>query len=126
MTKRIVTESLAAKPVTEISKDVKGHIRTLRALAKVAHGVMQTMLAFELQIKLSIDELENQPQLGGNTHPNTSKELLTLREAARKLGVSVTILRKNTEGRLPKPITTAERGVMYRRADVDQWLLRGA
>jgi predicted DNA-binding transcriptional regulator AlpA len=124
MTKRI-ERKLEAKKLTDIPEEVRGHIRTLDALAKVAHRIMQTMLAFELQIRLSINELESQPQLVDRIGLHTNKELLTLKEAARRIGVPSHVLQENREGGFPAPASIRGRTRMYRRAEVEQWLLDG-
>src|SRR4051812_31127082 len=85
------------------SEDIEAHLRALRQFAKIANQAMCAMMALELRIRRSIDELEIAHQQAVCTDLLRTKELLTLSEAASMLAVSVARLRNDGGRRYPSP-----------------------
>jgi hypothetical protein len=102
--------------------DIDAHLQSLGELARVVNRAMSQMIAFELRIRFSIDELESARQGVAVTDLHRTNDLLTASEVARKLGVSVWALRNNRTGRYPKPCPHRGSSLLYRKVDVQDWL----
>jgi predicted DNA-binding transcriptional regulator AlpA len=102
--------------------DIDAHLRSLGELARVVNRAMSHMLAFELRIRFSISELETASQSVAVTDLHRTNQLLTASEVARKLGVSVWALRNNRGGKFPTPWEHRGKSLLFRRAEVDEWL----
>jgi hypothetical protein len=74
---RIVKGGAKNKKVTSLPEAIEGHVHTLRELAKLVHRVMTTMMAFELQIRSSIEQLANQ-------HERTVRTSTELKDSLRQ------------------------------------------
>lgn len=107
-------------------EEVENHIQSLRELARFANQTWCHILTFELRIKSSIRELEAAGLNASVTDVYRTKELLTAREVARKLGISVQALRRDSNGLFPKPVRRRGGALVYARTDVDDWLMRVA
>ena len=108
--------NLAAK------EDIEAHIDSLRELAKVVNRIMCQMVASELRIRFSMRELELAIQNVAVTDLHKPNELLTAREVAQRLGVSVWTLRNNHTGKYPSPWPHGGKSLVYRQVDIDEWL----
>lgn len=123
MRKRIEERRLKPKAfISARTEDVQLHAHNLRALAGVVNRGINDMIAFGISLRCRIDELEQATVAVAGTDPYREKEVLTLRQAAHKLGTSVEMLRKDDQGRFPRPVRKAGNALMYARGDVDRWL----
>src|SRR5690348_10853853 len=106
MAKRIGEEA-AEDTAFDITRkeNVTLHIHNLRELAKVVNRAFNSLMAFEIRLGFTITELEAAclPVLASDLHGRKRKELLSLNEAARKLGVAPQVLRQDVERRFPEP-----------------------
>jgi hypothetical protein len=125
MTRRISRGEPERKGITSATpEDIAAHLQALRHLAKLANQVTCAAIEFELRMGLSVSAIEIAYQQVASTDLHRTKELLTLREAARKLGVSAEKLRKDDGQHYPKAHRGGRSYPLYKRADIDRWLAR--
>jgi predicted DNA-binding transcriptional regulator AlpA len=108
--------NLAAK------EDLEAHINSLGELAKVVNRGMCHLLSFELRIRSYMQELETAGLNVAVTDLGIPNDLLSVREVAQMLGVSAWALRNKRSGNYPEPYPHRGRSLLYRRADVEEWL----
>lgn len=92
-------------------------------LAEVARLVGNAIGSAEIALQLA-----NLPEEGVQISmvPGEASALMSLAELAEVLGVTTnTIMAMRKDGRIPQPIHVSKRRRMYRRIDVENWLIAG-
>ena len=82
MKERIEKGDLGPKKLGELPEDIAGRVSMLGELEKVVHRVMASMLAFELEIRMSITELE----AGTSKQSTVQRQRPSTRLPAREVG----------------------------------------